>query len=160
MLENLLPGATFIAALGAALVAGIFFAFSNFVMGALGRIAPEAGISAMQSINVVVLNPVFLGLFMGTAALSFLLAVGAFLRWSEPGAVCLLAGSVLYLAGCFLVTIMGNVPLNDSLAAVNASSDEGQGVWAHYLSAWTWWNTVRTIASLAASAAFIAALAK
>jgi uncharacterized membrane protein len=157
-MESALFGMTFLAALGAGLVAGIFFAFSNFVMGALGRVAPEAGISAMQSINVVVLNPVFLGLFMGTAALSLILAVAALLKWSEPGAVYLLAGSVLYFAGCFLVTMLGNVPLNDALAAVNSSSDEGRRVWTHYLSAWTWWNTVRTIASLAASAAFIAAM--
>ncbi len=96
-MESALFGMTFSSALGAGLVAGIFFAFSNFVMGALGRVAPEAGISAMQSINVVVLNPVFLGLFMGTAALSLILAVAALMRWSEPGAGYLLAGGLLYL---------------------------------------------------------------
>ncbi len=44
-------------ALGSALVAGVFFAFSTFVMKALGRLQPEQGIAAMQSINVTVLNP-------------------------------------------------------------------------------------------------------
>jgi uncharacterized membrane protein len=158
VMESVLFGLTFLAALGAGLVAGIFFAFSNFVMGALGRVAPEAGISAMQSINVVVLNSVFLGLFMGTAALSLILAVAALMRWSEPGAGYLLAGGLLYFVGCFVVTMLGNVPLNDSLAAVGANSDEGRRVWTHYLLAWTWWNHVRTVASLVASAAFIAAM--
>ena len=65
-MERLLYIATFAAALGAGLVAGIFFAFSTFVMGALGRLPQAAGISAMQSINVVVINPVFLSVFMGT----------------------------------------------------------------------------------------------
>ena len=42
---------TFIAALGSGLVAGIFFAFSNFVMKALARVPPAQGVAAMQSIN-------------------------------------------------------------------------------------------------------------
>ena len=48
---------TLLAALGSALMAGTFFAFSTFVMGALGRLRPPAGIAAMQSINIVVINP-------------------------------------------------------------------------------------------------------
>ena len=66
---------TFLAALGSGLIAGFFLAFSACVMAALGRIPPASGISAMQSVNVVVLNPVFLGIFFGTAALSLVLAV-------------------------------------------------------------------------------------
>jgi hypothetical protein len=50
---------TFLAALGSALIGGLFFAFSAFVMRALGRLPPAGGIAAMQSINVAVLNPVF-----------------------------------------------------------------------------------------------------
>ena len=53
-------------AIGAALVAGIFYAFSTFVMQALGRLAPREGIAAMQSINVVVINPLFFLAFFGT----------------------------------------------------------------------------------------------
>ena len=60
-------GVTLIAALGSGLIAGVFFAFSTFVMKALARLAPAEGIAAMQSINVVVLNPWFLGAFFGTA---------------------------------------------------------------------------------------------
>jgi len=44
------------ALLGSALVGGIFFAFSSFVMKALARVPSAEGIAAMQSINVVVLN--------------------------------------------------------------------------------------------------------
>jgi hypothetical protein len=49
----------FIAAIGSGLVAGVFFAFSSFVMPALARIRPEHGIVAMQSINLTVINPGF-----------------------------------------------------------------------------------------------------
>lgn len=151
-------GLTFLAALGSALVAGIFFAFSTFVMTALGRLPSAQGIAAMQSINVTVLNPVFFAVFFGTAAVCVLLAIAAVLAWTEPVATYLIAGSVLYLAGSILVTIAFNVPLNEALAAVKPDSAEGSSLWARYLSSWTAWNHVRTAASLAASACFIMAL--
>jgi uncharacterized membrane protein len=50
-----------------------------------------------------------------------------------------------------------NVPLNDALAKASPDSPEGAEFWAKYLDTWTMWNTVRTICSLAASAAFIVA---
>ena len=158
-MERLLYIATFAAALGSCLVAGIFFAFSTFVMGALARIQQAAGISAMQSINVVVLNPVFLSVFVGTAILCAVLMLSALLGWSSPRSIYLIAGSLLYAIGCFGVTMMFNVPLNDALAAVAPGSTEGANLWMRYLSVWTNWNHVRTAASLAASVFFILALA-
>ena len=151
---------TFLAALGSGLIAGFFLAFSACVMAALGRISPASGVSAMQSVNVAVLNPLFLGTFFGTAALSLVVAVAALMNWSEPGAFYLLAGSLLYLIGSILVTMICNVPLNNRLAAVKPESAEGKAVWTHYLSVWTAWNHVRTAASLAAAACFILAFAR
>jgi len=150
MINNLLLALTLLSALGSGLIAGTFFAFSNFVMGALGRIPSAHGAAAMQSINVVVLNPVFLGVFVGTAVVCALLAVTALFRWQEPGALFLLVGALLYFVGTFLVTMVFNVPLNDALAAVVPDSTEGASLWARYLSTWTNWNHVRTIAALAA----------
>lgn len=147
-----------VAALGAGLVAGIFFAFSSFVMGALGRLPAQGGIAAMQSINVVVLNPGFFAVFFGTAIVALILAIAALLDWSTPDGYYLAGGAFLYIVGCILVTLVCNVPLNNRLAAVDPASTAGEAVWTHYLSAWTAWNSVRTIASLAASALFILAL--
>lgn len=53
------------ALLGSALVGGIFFAFSSFVIKALADVPTAEGIGAMQSINVAVINPSFLGVFFG-----------------------------------------------------------------------------------------------
>jgi uncharacterized membrane protein len=128
-------------------------------MAALRRLEPSAGIAAMQSINVVVLNPLFLGAFFGTALLSLVLAVVAALTWSAPGAVYLLAGSLVYLAGAILVTIVFNVPLNNRLAAVKPDGADGRRMWTEYLSTWTNWNHVRMAASLLAAADFIVAAA-
>ncbi len=113
-------------------------------MAALGRLAPAGGIAAMQSINVAVLNPMFFGAFFGTAALSIVLVFFALVNWSSASAVPLLAGSLLYLIGSILVTIVFNVPLNNRLAAVAPESTEGARVWQHYLRVWTVWNHVRT----------------
>lgn len=157
-LEKFLPTLTLLAALGAGLIAGAFFAFSSFVMRALGRIPAPEGIAAMQSINIVVLNPVFLSVFVGTAVLSLIAIVFSWLRWNQPGAVYLLAGGLLYLIGTFLVTMVFNVPRNDALAAVAPASPEGARLWADYLSSWTAWNHVRTAAALAAAASFSLAL--
>ncbi|MET0378686.1 MAG: hypothetical protein ABW049_06795, partial [Spongiibacteraceae bacterium] len=62
-----------IAALGCALVGGVFFAFSTFVMKALAQLPTVHSITAMQRINVVVLNPLFLGAFIGTTLLCVVL---------------------------------------------------------------------------------------
>ena len=145
-------------ALGAALVAGIFFAFSSFVMTALGRLPPEDGIAAMQSINVTVLNPWFFAVFFGTAAGSIALAVIGLVDWGAPGSGYLVSSGLLYVFGCILVTMVFNVPLNNALAAVEPGSPEGAAVWTRYLSTWTAWNHFRTAASLAAAASFILAL--
>jgi uncharacterized membrane protein len=149
---------TFASALGCGLVAGIFFAFSNFVMKALARVPPAQGIAAMQSINVVVLNRWFFALFFGIAACCLALAITSFVRWQKPGAGYLLVASLLYLIGTIVVTIACNVPLNDALAAVDPSSADAGRIWANYLKNWTAWNHVRTIAALAAAASFTVAL--
>ena len=91
MSDGLLRVLTLIAALGSGLMAGFFFAFSVSVMKALGRLPPAQGIAAMQSINVVVINPVFLIAFFGTAAACVAVAISALSGWSEPGAAYLLA---------------------------------------------------------------------
>ena len=151
-------GLTYVSALGSGLIAGIFFAFSTFVMAALARLPATQGIVAMQSINSTILRTLFSFVFIGTAFASIILGGGSLLRLSTPGAWYLLIGSLLYLVGAFLATILFNVPLNDALAAVAPDSAKGAEVWQCYLSSWVAWNHVRTIASLASMAAFILAL--
>jgi len=147
-----------ISALGCGIIAGVFFAFSTFVMNALARLTPAQGIAAMQSINIAVINPLFLGVFVGTAVACLLLAGSTLFRWQRPGAVYLLAGCLLYIAGCFLVTMLFNVPRNDALAVVDPVSADGAKLWAGYLNSWTAWNHVRTAAALAAAALITIAL--
>lgn len=141
-----------VAALGCGLMAGVFFAFSSFVMSALARLQPAQGIAAMQSINITVINPLFMTTFLGTAAACILLAVFSLLKWHRPDAAYLLIGSLLYLVGTLGVTIVFNVPLNDALAKVEPSSTNGASLWVSYLANWTFWNHIRAAAALAAAA--------
>lgn len=149
---------TLLALLGCGLVAGIFFAFSTFIMTALGKIPAPQGIAAMQSINIVVINPWFLTALFGTAVVCMALALIAVLGATRSGTGLLLAGSLLYLVGTILVTMVCNVPRNNALAAVEQESAEGEQLWANYLQSWTFWNHVRTLAALVAAALFALAL--
>lgn len=144
---------------GSGAIGGVFFAFSTFVMRALSTIAAQAGISAMQRINVVVLNRVFLGVFVGTAACAAATVVVALASWSPPRSMLLLTASALYLVGAFGVTMRFNVPRNNRLAHLAASSPEAQAYWPVYVREWGLWNHVRTVASLASCACSALAMA-
>lgn len=158
MLDQTIFYATFAAAVGSGLVAGIFYAFSSFVMAALGRLSAAQGIEAMQAINVVVINRSFMLAFFGTAIICCGLLVAAYLRWSDGSGKPLLLGSLLYLAGTIGVTMVFNVPLNNALAAARPETAEAASLWAHYLERWTMWNTVRMVASAASMTMLVVAL--
>lgn len=143
---------TFVAALGCGLVAGVFFAFSTFVMKALGRVPSAAGISVMQSINVTVLTPWFMGAFFGTGMVCIVASIHALYHWGEAGSLLRLAGSAIYLVGSILVTIVCNVPRNERLAAVSPADPTSVEGWRRYVASWTAWNHVRTVASFVAAA--------
>lgn len=146
------------ALLGSALIGGVFFAFSSFVMKALARAPSPQGMTAMQNINIVVINPWFLGAFMGTAALSVGLAAFSVLHWGQPAAVFYLSAAMAYLIGTFLVTLLGNVPLNNRLAACAPDDPASVVEWERYLQVWTRWNHVRTVAAMLAVLLFVLGL--
>ena len=159
-MSSLIPLVGTIALLGSALVGGVFFAFSSFVMTALARAPSSEGIAAMQSINITVINPSFLGAFLGTALLSLSVVVLVLVDRSHPSAMFFLAGAICYFVGTFLVTLVGNVPLNNRLAAVSATDPSAVELWEHYLARWTMWNHVRTAAALFGVLPYILGLAQ
>ena len=147
-----------VAALGSGLMGGALFAFSSFVMAGLRQLPNGQGMTAMQSINVTAVTPVFMSGLFGTAALSLAVA-GVALTGVEPAVSrWLLAGAGLYLIGVVGMTAGYHVPRNDSLAAVDPTDPKAPDLWKRYLKEWTRWNHVRTAAAMAAATSFIVAL--
>jgi uncharacterized membrane protein len=146
------------AALGSGLIAGIFFAFSTFIMQAFARLPADQGIAAMQAINATILRSPFMVVFLLTVALSVFIAVMAIVYWRGGVSILMIAGAALYIVTTFLSTIVFNVPLNDALDKVDGRTAEAAQLWSAYLSDWTRWNHLRTVASLLASCAFVRAL--
>ena len=112
----------------------------------------------MKSINVVVLNPLFLGVFLGTTVSCIVLILISFLSWEKPGAAPGLVGGILYLVGTFLVTMVWNVPRNGALADLDPLGASSAHNWSECVRVWTAWNHVRTIAAIAASLLMMLAL--
>ena len=139
------------AAVGCGLIGGLLFAFSSFVMTALARQPAECGIRTMQAINVAILNPLFLSVFLGTALGSAALLVMALAQLASRGDMLLPAGAALYLLGVFGVTMSVNVPLNNALESLDGGSPEAARFWPEYVQRWTRWNHLRTVSALLAS---------
>lgn len=149
-MTQLVDALLWLCALACGLLGGLFFAFSAFVMRALGGLAPAAGIAAMNAINRDILRSLFMPVFWASTLAALALAVLGLLRWGEAGAAAMFAAGV--------VTVAIEVPQNERLQAVDADAPAALPVWQGYLSKWTAWNHVRTVACLLACALCIAAL--
>ncbi|HZF92142.1 DUF1772 domain-containing protein [Streptomyces sp.] len=149
---------TVLGVLGTGLVAGVFCAFSTFVMRGLAALPPAQGAAAMQAVNAAAVRPAFMAVFLGSAVLCAVIAVVTFALWPREGAVELLLGSALYLFGSFGVTVVANVPRNAALGRLRPDTAEAAAYWSSYLREWAVWNHARTVASAAAALAYVLAL--
>lgn len=115
------------------LLAGLYFAYAVSVMPALASFPDDTYAAVMNRINVVIVNPVFLVVFLGSPTASV-----AVLIWDrDPLAI---AAAVLGVVA-LLVTAFFNIPLNNALAA---NSDR-----VAFHRAWVRWNVVRLLTGLA-----------
>jgi uncharacterized membrane protein len=155
-LDHTLFALTAAAALGAGIVGGIFYAFSSFVMKALSRLPPAQGVAAMNAINIAVVTPSFMVAFVGTALACPLLVAGTWLSWPPVSATSVLLAALAYLVASFAPTLLVNQPMNRRLGAMPI--DQAIAQWPRYVRRWNTWNHLRCVASLLASALFIAAI--
>jgi uncharacterized membrane protein len=112
----------------------------------------------MQTINVVVINPLVMLALFGTAVACAVLVIAAFVEWGEAYAVYLILGGLVYLAGVVVLTFVYHVPRNNALDAIDPSDAAAASHWTRYARAWTAWNHVRTVAPLASATLFTIAL--
>jgi uncharacterized membrane protein len=143
-----------VAGIGSLLVSGVLLAFSSFVMSGLARISAASGITAMQSINISVVNPLFMGLFMGMGAVSIAVLVMNF-RANGFELTAGNAAAVIYLLGVLGVTFVANVPMNDALAGIDPAANASAEYWNNYVATWTMWNHVRCVAALVTGVMFL-----
>jgi uncharacterized membrane protein len=139
LLETLRGPALLAATVAAGLQAGTYYTWASGVMPGLARTDDHTFTSSMNHINVAIVNPVFMLSFLGAPALaaaSVAATTGNARVWAIAGLACAL--------GTVAVTAMGNVPLNDALAAGGSRAD--------FETAWVRWNVVRTATSTAALA--------
>ena len=138
------------AAFTTALIAGLFYAYSCSVNGGLGRLSDAGYLAAMQGINREILNPLFFMSFMGTL---ILLPLSTWLQFSHPVSLrfyLLLAATLVYAVGTFGVTIMGNVPMNNALDALNIQSASPEALHQQrelFEKPWNQLHSIRTIAN-------------
>lgn len=137
----------------AGLQAGTYYVFASGVMPGLSSVDDRTFVASLQQVNVAIVNPVFMASFLGAP----LLAVAAAVAYAghPAGRSWVIAGAVLALA-TVVVTIAGNVPLNDALEAAGKVDriQDLAAVREHFESAWVRWNVVRTLTSTAALACF------
>jgi uncharacterized membrane protein len=148
---------TVAATAGSGLVAGVFFAFSTFVMAALRRLQAARGIEAMQAINVTAVTPLFMFALFATAVVCVVLGVVALVDGGD-GSALVLAGVLVYIVTTIIVTIAYHVPRNDALAEVDPNAPAAANAWSVYTRQWTRMNHVRTLGALAACVCFAIAL--
>ncbi len=161
MLEMLRSATLVAAAVVTGLFAGLFYTFAVSVMIGLQRVDDRTFVSAMQQINVGILNGWFFASFFGAPVLVALAAVLHLNAGDKRALLWLVAGFVLVVA-TLIITIGINVPLNDALAAAGEPDRIADlaAVRAQFESAWVRWNVARAITSTAALACLSWALVR
>ena len=146
-----------IAGLAAALVAGVFLGFSDFIMRGLVQAPASQGAAGMVGLNRTVYRSVFMVLLLGLVPVSG--GLGLFALWQLEGTArpLTLVGAGAYLIGVLAVTGMGNVPMNNRLDAMDGKPCETADYWPHYAQKWTRLNHARTAGSTLAAACWLAA---
>jgi uncharacterized membrane protein len=128
-----------------ALVGGVFLAFSDFIMRSLALSGQGAG--TMRVINREVFRWVFMALFLGLVPVSLGLAFVGYGALEGAARYWVVLAAIIYVAGCFGVTVLRNVPMNTALENLGDDTEASEAYWTDtYLPRWTFWNSVRTLA--------------
>ncbi|MFI2210967.1 DUF1772 domain-containing protein [Streptomyces sp. NPDC020141] len=142
------------------LYAGFMLTFRTGVMPALARLTDEQFLAAMRRINEVVPRPLFLLTFV-----SIVLFPALALAFPTEGRTAaerwLLVGCLVCAVLNHLVTVAGNVPLNNALAASERSGGETADRAADRAEDWAAraafeprWNRLHLVRTLLTVAAF------
>ena len=113
-------------ALWSAVIGGVFSAFSEFIMAGLLRAEPAGGIESMQHINRTVIKTQFVSGIFFITIFSVLFALYAASNFDGYARVNLILASIVYVPSVFLMTVLGNVPMNNRLARLDPNTSEAR----------------------------------
>mgnify|MGYP001123427682 CR=1 FL=1 len=133
------------------LTAGLCFTWSNAVTPGIGRLDNLSFLKAFQAMNRAIINGSFMIVFFGPVLLLFLNTY--LFRNNSISFWLFLAAAILFFVGIGLVTIFGNVPLNEILDTSNLetlSKIELQELRNKFEQPWNIWHTIRTLSSFSA----------
>ena len=131
------------------ILAGVFFTWTNAITPGIGRLNDVSYLKAFQHMNRTILNPLFYMVFMGPVLLSF---AAIYVYRANPAYILwmLIVATVIYFLGVFMVTILGNIPLNDMLDKTNLtdiSLEDAKSLRDKFETKWNNLHLIRTISS-------------
>lgn len=144
-------------ALWSAVISGVFSAFSEFIMSALLRAAPEGGIESMQHINRTVIKTQFVAGILSITLFSVLFALYGLAVFDGAALATIILAPAVYVPTVFLMTIFGNVPMNNKLERLDHTTPEAKAYWTEYGRVWTRLNHVRSLGSFVTAGLYIIA---
>ena len=137
------------------LMAGIFFTWSNAVKPGIGKLSDLEYLRSLQSMNRVILNKAFIGIFLGAIIAVALVPIFHFKIASNSIFWLLLLAPVIYWIGVFGVTVFGNIPLNEILDKINLESITSEEIKALRTSIEVKWNNLNLIRSISSGITFL-----
>jgi len=126
------------------LQAGTYYTWASAVMPGLARADDRTLVATMQSVNIAIVNPIFMLTFIGAP----LLAGAAAATSGQTARPWVVAGLTLAVS-TVVITGVGNIPLNNALDAAGLVDRivDLTTVRADFESTWVRWNLARALTS-------------
>ena len=137
------------------LMAGIFFTWSNAVKPGIGKLSDIEYLTALQSMNRVILNNAFKIIFLGAIIAVALVPVFYFNLYPKNIFWLFVFTLVIYWIGVFGVTVLGNIPLNEILDKTNLESITSEEIKTLRKSIEVKWNNFNLIRCISSGITFI-----
>lgn len=138
------------------LMAGIYLAFSAVIMTSLNELPALHAAQAMNKINDVIVNTIFLPIFFGSTLWYAGLIVWSSADWQSGTSGLIILSALIYIVSTFLVTAFGNLPMNNKLKAIESNETLLVDYWKKYQHSWSRLNHIRTLSSTVAIAFLVA----
>lgn len=137
--------------LSTALIAGLFFTWSNAIMPGFRKLPAEDFLTVMQTCNRTILNPLFMICFLAPL---ILLPLKTYLEYKTGMTLkyyLLLLASLFYIIGVFILTVWVHIPLNEMLDKLELKSTSQADLSTYkelFQQRWIPYNTLRAVNAL------------